>query len=275
MAVKPLIVSVAFTLASLPQESHAASPSPESIPTVSTITSSLRDKFPAPSKTEVVDRLNREMGFGYNQCDDFIPAFTYSTSLPSDSPTSTSSRFSILKCFPEPGLGGVPGIVTLVKERLGSPGGPDENLARYFLAYFLGGDKMCEQSFETSYGSIYGFKEIQSTPTIGKLLLVYRNEGANSRTVTHDLYRIERECFSLVWRWKDEFSYNRFSPYSTSHIDLQSVSSGDSARITVYTTHVSHAESPPDKESVRYTQSMFVWDPRAQVFVLERQDQYK
>ena len=229
-----------------------------------TIVQKAEDRFPTGAPDETVSRIEKEFEQQYNRCppyeDTILSSFTYglTPARPQTEPGS-GQRFSVVKCYKPPEERGL-GVVAIIMEDFG----PREHSRKgYYLSYFLAGQKMYEQSFEASYGARYGFREVPSDPKNGPLLLVYRNEGANAREITYDLYRIQRESLKLLWRWKDEVSHSTSRPFSVSNVDLSEVAAANRSQIVVYTTSGSSEERPSHKKST------FMWDEGADTFVLQ------
>jgi hypothetical protein len=141
-------------------------------------------------------------------------------------------------------------------------------LTGHRLAVFFGTG--FEKGFELNYGrgyyARYGITSLPVSSEANPLVLVRRNEGGSRRTITYDLYRLERDRLKQLWQWSDSFSHSTSEPYSISTLDFSGMR--DQKRFTVYSTYgnrrqIFSGHGPHSEHRV----TSFAWNPTADAFV--------
>jgi hypothetical protein len=140
------------------------------------------------------------------------------------------------------------------------------------LVYFTGLSKRFEISY---FGGYYARYDIFPVPAAGEsnpLVLVRRNEGANVRNISYELYRVERDRLKRLWEWSgDHVGRSTSASYSISNLDFSGLTSDDQKRLTVYTTYGNAREFDEITDlTPKHRVTSFLWNATADAFVEER-----
>jgi hypothetical protein len=146
-----------------------------------------------------------------------------------------------------------------------------DSVVQHHLVYFAGGSKQFEISYGGSYYARYGMVAIPAAGESNPLVLVRRNEGANSRQIIYELYRVERDHLRLLWQWsQDRIGLSTAESYSISNLDFSGITSSDHKRFVVYTTYGHLRECDDDTDlTPKHLVTSFVWNATAEAFVEE------
>ena len=156
-----------------------------------------------------------------------------------------------------------PVMVAIIANDFKQPDG----MAGYHLAAFFGTavDKEFEINYGGSYSARFGIAALPASGQENPLVFVRRNEGGSGRTITYDLYRLERDRLKSLWEWSDEFSHSTAEAYSISKIDFSRI--GDEKQFTLYTTYGNLREMEPGTGTTTgHRVTSFAWNPAADAF---------
>jgi hypothetical protein len=142
----------------------------------------------------------------------------------------------------------------------------------HHLVYFQNKVKLFEISHNGSYYASHGIAAIPAAGESNPLVLVRRNEGANSRNIIYELYRVEIDGLRRLWQWEADFiGGSTAMAYSISNLDFSGITSSDHKRFTVYTTYGIRREFELDTDlTPKHRVTSFLWNATAKAFVEER-----
>lgn len=120
--------------------------------------------------------------------------------------------------------------------------------------------------------SCYSLSLIPSKFEYRPLVLLFRDEGGNTRSFSYELYRIEREDLRLLWKWdEDGYSPSLTEGYTYSNLGFSGLTSGKANEIGVYTTEGQGRlmDGMTQKDLIpHYKRSIFSWNASTQRFEL-------
>jgi hypothetical protein len=207
------------------------------------------------------------------ETEDLLLSFLYRVAKSIDAIDSISPKhFSIDACYrAEFRLTDSNGTHTVVLAIVADDYKQSDGVVQHHLVYFASGSKQFEISYGGSYYAGYGMVAIPAAGESNPLVLVRRNEGANSRQIIYELYRVERDHLRLLWQWsKDAIGRSTAEAYSISNIDFSGITSSDHKRFTVYTTYGHLREFDDDTDlTPKHRVTSFVWNATAEAFVEE------
>lgn len=155
-----------------------------------------------------------------------------------------------------------PAALVIVAEDLHHPDGQ----FGYHLAAFFSGVKTFEINYGLNYYAHYEFAELPTSGEINPLVFVRRDEGADAREITYDLYRIERDGLRRLWEWSDSIVHSTTGYFSISRLDFSQLR--EQKRFTAYTTYGNSRQLDPTTDvTIRHRATRFAWNDVANAFV--------
>lgn len=117
----------------------------------------------------------------------------------------------------------------------------------------------------------YSLSLVRSRFEPNPLVLLFQDQGGNSRSFTYELYRIEPDGLRRLWAWsEDGYTISTSQWYSLSNFDFSSLESGTKNQFTIYTTHGHNRafDNITEKDLIpHHRKTIFRWSERDQQFL--------
>jgi hypothetical protein len=216
------------------------------------------------------------------ETDSVLLSFLYGVARATEQLESISlKKFSVEACyraeFQFKAGGGTlrpPVVIAIIGDTVADSLKQPVNTVVAHLVYFVGTWwKQFEVSYSGGYDPQYSLFAISAAGESNPLVLVRRNEGANSRNIIYQLYRVESDRLRLLWEWsKDLIGRSTTMYFSISNIDFSEIRSNDPKRFTVYTTYGNLRKMDPKDDTdltPKHRVTSFEWNAIADAFVEE------